>query len=239
MKILFVGTSHGIPEPQKSTSATFLCIGEHTYIIDGGADISQALRRYDIPHASVKAVFITHMHGDHFDGMPAFCDQIRWYYRDCDPQFFFPNPKCAELLRLWSDTIVNPLYTKDYHFNTYQAGVIYDDGIIKVTAIKTNHIDLSYGFLIEAEGKTVYFSGDMSYNIVEFKDLLGDKHYDLVVCEAAHHAPGALNDMLKTVDTDHLIMNHLEPVREEALGALKGNTPFKFDIAYDSMLVEI
>ena len=90
---------------------------------------------------------------------------------------------------------------------------------------------------MEAEGKTIFYSGDMGYGLPEYLTLLGDKHYDLVVCETAHHNPGTINDKLLLTNTDYLIMNHVNPNREEAI--VLENPPFKFKIAKDGDIVEI
>ncbi|MBO7218263.1 MAG: MBL fold metallo-hydrolase, partial [Clostridia bacterium] len=69
MRLIFVGTSHGIPESDRFCTSIFLEVGENVYIIDAGAPVSQMLLRYGFTHDAVKGVFITHLHGDHFDGI--------------------------------------------------------------------------------------------------------------------------------------------------------------------------
>ena len=106
MKIIFAGTSHGVPEKNAFCSSTFLSVGGNTYIIDAGAPVSGLLRNYDLPHASVKGVFVTHFHGDHMAGLAEFCDQITWYFKDCKPQIFLPEQDAVDLLHHWIKVVL-------------------------------------------------------------------------------------------------------------------------------------
>jgi ribonuclease BN (tRNA processing enzyme) len=243
MKVIVVGSSHGVPEKNRACTSLFLCAGGNTYIFDAGADISYHLRHNDIPHSSVKGIFITHPHTDHIDGLNAFCDQLLWFYGfdECVPKFFFPQENCIRALNMWME-IMQPHgpYRRDgFDFNVYNEGVIFNDGIVKVTAIRTKHCENSFSFRVECEGKLVFFTGDLGYSFPEYLDVLGDYTYDVVFCEGAHHNPGTVNEMLKTTPTKKLVIHHLNPDREVELVKLPGTTTFECLIAYDGLIVEI
>lgn len=241
IKINFVGTSHGFPENHRQCSSTFFTVGGNTYIVDAGADIGAALNKNDIPLESVKAIFITHPHGDHLNGILGLCDYITWYkpYHACNPKFMFPDKACIIAIENWRRFILDNNYyiRPDLDFNVYSAGVIFDDGILKVTAVKTAHISSSHAFILEAEGKRIFYTGDMVYNLSEYPRILGDHHYNLVICESAHHDPGTANEKLMHTNTDMLIMNHISLSREEELKRLK--PPFTYKMAFDGDIVEI
>ena len=117
--------------------------------------------------------------------------------------------------------------------------MIFDDGVVKVTAIQNKHTDRSFSFYVEAEGKKLFFSGDLGYGFGEYLDLLGDKQYDLVVCEGAHHAPGTVNDLLAKTNTKQMIINHINLEREPALVQFCATAPFPCQMAEDGLTVEI
>ncbi len=241
IKINFIGTSHGFPDAHRQCSSTFITVSGNTYIIDAGCDIGAAININDIPLESIKGVFITHPHGDHLNGIHGFCDFITWYkpFHVCQPKFMFPDKACIIAIEAWRKFITDKHYylRPDLDFNVYSEGVIFDDGVLKVTAVKTQHIERSYAFILEAEGKRLFFSGDMIYNLSEYPAILGEEHYDLVVCETAHHDLGTINEKLLETNTDFLVMNHVNPEREQALKVV--NPPFKFMIAKDGDIVEI
>jgi ribonuclease BN (tRNA processing enzyme) len=243
MKFNFYGTSHGLCDAHRACSCTLLTVGENTYVFDAGTDLMAAVNKNDIPLDTIKAVFVTHPHTDHTAGLPSFCDQITWYepFHICNPAFYFPHKVISVAIDCWRQMFhFDAIAARpSLNYNLYSDGFVYDDGVIKVSALRTDHIKQSFAFLIEAEGKTILYSGDMSYNFTELPRLLGDRAYDLVVCEAAHHARGAVNELLSTINTKNLVINHVEPVRAEALMALEGNVPFNFNIADDGFIKEI
>ncbi|MBQ3638688.1 MAG: MBL fold metallo-hydrolase, partial [Clostridia bacterium] len=69
MRIILIGTSHGVPEPHRRCSSTLIEIGGAYYIVDMGTQTAEDLRRRGIPFEAVRAVLCTHPHGDHTDGL--------------------------------------------------------------------------------------------------------------------------------------------------------------------------
>ncbi len=230
-----------MPERHRFCTSIFLQVGENTYIFDAGAPVSALLERMDIPHSSVKGVFITHAHSDHVNGLAAFCSELMWYigYIDCDPVFCYPEHKCIDAVSHWIETLFDSTIRESLQNKVYSEGVIFDDGIIRVSALRNKHLNIAYSFKVEAEGKTIFLSGDLGYGFGEYLDLLGDEIYDLVVCEGAHHDPGTVNDILAKTPTKRLIINHINPEREPYLRELENNTSFPCCLAEDGLQVEL
>ena len=76
MKITFLGSSHGVPEPNRKCSCIMVEVEQNIYLIDIGTPAIDLLRRRGKSIDAVKGVFITHMHGDHTDGLIQFADLI-------------------------------------------------------------------------------------------------------------------------------------------------------------------
>ena len=242
MKWTVAGASHGVPEKHRFCASIFLQVGENTYIFDAGAPISALLDHYDIPHNSVKAVFVTHAHSDHLNGLPAFCSELMWWggYRDCDPLFHYPEQKCIDAVQGWLHALGHtPLNRGPLKEQIYDEGLIYDDGIIRVTARQNKHTNRSFSFFVEAEGKKIFLTGDLGYGFGEYLDLLGDQKYDLVFCEGAHHNPGTVNELLKQTPTRQMVVHHLNLEREPYLRKLPAETPFVCQLAEDGLTVEL
>ena len=81
MKITFLGTSHGVPAADRFCSSTMIEIGEAVYLIDGGAPTGDLLIRNGINYDRIKAVFTTHIHGDHTLGMLGMLSLSNWKFR--------------------------------------------------------------------------------------------------------------------------------------------------------------
>ena len=150
MKITFFGSSHGIPEPHRRCSCTLIEIGDSRYFIDMGMMPIEELVNRGIAVDSVKAVFITHMHGDHTNGLISFVDLCSWVYKTAEPKIFLPKLKGKEIIYNWLETTGTK--AREFEFAEVSEGVIFDDGVLKVTAVRTKHCDVSFAFVLEAEG---------------------------------------------------------------------------------------
>ena len=188
MRITFFGSGHGIPEPHKKCSSAMVEVGEHRYIIDMGTQVIEGLTDRRLPVKSVKAIFITHMHGDHTNGLLSFLDLCSWKYTEADPAVYLPEDtdRYARVISEWISC--NHVTMRPFRFFHVEAGCIYDDGMLRVTAYRTKHLEYSYAYLLEAEGKRVLFSGDLSKQgpLEDFPTEVLDEGLDLAVCECAH-----------------------------------------------------
>ena len=187
MKITFLGSSHGVPEPHRRCASILIEVGENRYFVDMGTQSIEKLIDRKISIDSVKAIFITHMHGDHTDGLFSFIDLCNWYYKSANPKIFLPID-AQRVRHVFADWIgCNGNTLRDFDFLQYDAGLVYDDSIIRITAYKTKHTENSHAFLLEAEGKRVLFSGDLFRDpSQDFPVQALEKPLDLAICECAH-----------------------------------------------------
>lgn len=189
MKFTFIGSSHGVPEKNRKCTCIQLELGADRYFFDMGTSAIEKLRDWEAPIDSVKGIFISHPHGDHINGLIPFVDLCSWYapFKTADPQILLPTQACIDAFTTWRAAIGTPL--REFRFGVIQAGQIFDDGVLRVTAIPTKHCPNSYAFLIEAEGKRVLYTSDLSNPPADFPQAEADKGLDLLICEGAHFSP--------------------------------------------------
>lgn len=243
MKIVFFGTSHGVPEANRKFSCTMLEIGDTRYFIDMGTHAIEELNTRNIPAESVKSVFITHMHSDHTNGLLSFADLCSWYYRNANPSFILPEPIEDNKASIAAWLECNGTTLRDFDFLPVKEGLFYQDENIKVSAFKTKHTAMSYSFLVEAEGKRVLFSGDLSTKgpKEDFPVSVFEKPLDLAICECAHFKATAYlplfenQENLKAICFNHYIGTYLPSILE-VKNVLK-NIPFY--IANDEMEITL
>lgn len=72
MDLLFLGTSAGVPTKARNVSATAVieASGSHWYLIDCGEGTQHQLLHTPLSIRDLRAIFITHVHGDHCFGLP-------------------------------------------------------------------------------------------------------------------------------------------------------------------------
>ncbi len=244
MRITFLGSSHGLPEANRKCSSILVEIGENRYIIDAGTGITEPFATKNIPLSSIRAILITHMHGDHTNGLIPFLELCNWAYKEVNPDIFLPGDmeKTKAALEAWmSCNTINP--PRAFPYKPVACGVIYDDGAAKFTAFKTKHTAASFAYLLEAEGKRVLFCGDLSHNgpADDFPLSVLEQPLDLAICEAAHFdATDYLpilggNKNLKSLCFNHYSERHLCSVIE----AKRALSEIPVSIATDEMEINL
>ena len=117
----------------------------------------------------------------------------------------------------------------------YSAGVIYDDGTLRVTAIPTRHCEPkpSYALLLEGDGKRVLMSGDLSQFLAkgDFPEIVAREELDLFVCEMAHFGAEHVAPYLKTCRAKQVMFNHYQLRKERDIRQLAQCYGFTFPIA--------
>ena len=103
MRLTFIGTSHGVPEPHRRCSSNLLEVNGAYYIIDMGTQTIEELRRLGIRIEDVRLVICTHPHGDHTNGLVSFVDLVNWYYKKASPLILLPDENMIAPLKAWNE----------------------------------------------------------------------------------------------------------------------------------------
>lgn len=81
MSVTWLGTSSGNPSLRRNVSSIALCHGSCTYLVDCGEGTSRQVLRSNIDPASISAIYISHLHGDHCFGLPGMIELISEAHR--------------------------------------------------------------------------------------------------------------------------------------------------------------
>lgn len=77
LHVALCGAGSPLPDPDRSGPCTAVVAGEQLFIVDAGAGSSRVLSRMRIPQDRIDAIFLTHFHSDHIDGLGELLMQ-RW-----------------------------------------------------------------------------------------------------------------------------------------------------------------
>lgn len=123
--------------------------------------------------AGYNAVFISHHHGDHCGLVSRIVEEIPVY---C-------GKETSEILEVIGDFIHSPLRCK---FSIFSDRETVQCGDIKVTPILTKHSARdAYMFFIEADGKTVLYTGDFN-DYSSTAEYISDKHVNVLITEGTN-----------------------------------------------------
>lgn len=245
MKLKFFGTSHGVPMEDRFCTCTMIQCGGRNYLFDGGAPVADMLVRSKTPFSSIRAVFTSHIHPDHTFGLFQFCSLANWHYRDSDMDLYLTEQGAVELFPQVVRFCDKSFDDQRLRFRLVEPGTFYDDGVLKVTAIPTRHMEPypSYAFLIEGEGKRILFTGDMKGpDAPDFPLEAAKIHCDLILCEMAHFGADAVRPYMEQCDTDRFWFHHVFHNYEKSMAdirGMEGQYPFLVHAVADGEEVEL
>lgn len=245
MKITFLGTSHGIAEKQRFCTSVVVTVGHRHYIIDAGAPLMTLLKNHDMAYEDVQGIFITHTHEDHFMGLVEFTFQMNAFSHFEHIRIPVFVPDAEKYQAMFQFLFGKSEFAGRLAYQVYGEGVIFDDGILKVTAIPVGHIANAHAFLLEAEGKKVVFTGDLRNDLTDYPKVIHEQECDLVVTEAAHFFLNRdyVVQCLAKSKCKAMVISHLYSGvnTDDVVAEFKEKIGSSFDIqfAYDNMVIEV
>lgn len=250
MKIRFFGTSHGVPSAERFCSCTCLEIGNRLYLIDCGAPAIDLMLRCGLHPDQLRAVFFTHIHGDHTDGLLNLADLCNWYFKESSFDIYMTEASGIDAYKRTINVVEAdiPIDESRIRFKFMDKDFVYDDGMLRVTPFPTAHMKYvgdghpSYSYLIEAEGKKIVFTGDLSHHMRDrdFPEIALKENVDLTVCEMAHFSPEEAEYFLTGYKGKKLLFNHVFPVEKlDKIKALDGKYGYPIDILSDGDIIEL
>jgi ribonuclease BN (tRNA processing enzyme) len=192
------------------------------FLVDCGATSMVAIRRYDVNPNSIDTVFITHLHGDHFGGLPFLILDAQLVSRRTRPLTLAGPPGFKQRLL---DAMENffPGSTKSERKFALEVielrpGVRILVNGVAVTPYVVNHASGAppFAYRIEIDGKVLAYSGD-----TDWVDTLAQAAHeaDLFICEAYfidkkvkfHLDLATLLDRMPQIRPKRLIATHMSP----------------------------
>lgn len=218
MKITFIGSSHGMPMPHRNCQCIMIEAGQKAYLVDVGGPAINWMVDNNFEKEKLKAVFVTHMHGDHTNDLLNLTDLATWCYRTMDFDVFLPEQRGIAPFEamLKMNNINSDVYPNDrIRFKAIENKNVYEDDTIKVTAYPTEHMHNgtlpAYGYLIESMGKKVYISGDLHGTLRDYPEITNQIELDAFIVECAHFPFPELQKRLENTKAKNVLITHVHP----------------------------
>lgn len=147
-EVKILGSSAAVPHFGRNHSAQILKIHNKTFLIDCGEGTQIQLKKRKIKVNRIHAIFISHLHGDHFLGLFGLISTMNIYGRKHDLDLFGPKglKEFIELQIKITDTHFN--YTINFiELNKTTSDCILETEKIEVLTIPLDHQIYCNGFL--------------------------------------------------------------------------------------------
>jgi ribonuclease Z len=178
MQLILLGTGYPYPSAERAGPSCAIVVGKRMFIVDAGRGTVMRLAAMGISWNSIDAVFLTHLHSDHIDGLPDLF-HCTWQFGKGTP-FKLYGPDGTQTV---ADGILQ-FYGPDIHIrrdlterlspegakidvHEIQQGVVYEiPDVVRVTAFLVDHrpVRPAFGYRFDDGRHSIVITGDTRPN---------------------------------------------------------------------------
>jgi ribonuclease Z len=197
MRVTLLGTGCPQVHPHRFGPASLVHAGGRQFLLDCGSGVTQRLVAAGSCGAALDAVLLTHLHSDHVVDLYQLIISSWHQGRDRPQRIFGPAGTRAfaeAIMAVWQAERAQRIAWErrpsdaalELEVSEFAEGPVWDADGVRISAFEVDHRPLqpAFGFLVEAAGRRVAFSGDTTVcdNLVPWA-----KDTDLLVHECFIH----------------------------------------------------
>jgi ribonuclease BN (tRNA processing enzyme) len=244
VKLHILGCGDAFGSGGRNQSGYLIEAADRRFLLDCGPTTLLAMKRGGFDPRRLDVIFLSHLHGDHFGGLPfLFIEYL--YKKPRDTPLHLAGPpgteeRVRELFRLMYGSGAEPRDLPPLWFHVLEPDEPIIIAAIQVLPFRVPHQvhDISLGLLITYEHKRILFSGDSAWS----EDFLTyARGVDLFLCECSHYDEETSNHVSYTVLREHLQQLQCKKLLLTHLGEqmLARRQELPVMTAEDGMVVEI
>jgi ribonuclease BN (tRNA processing enzyme) len=234
-EIVFIGTSDAFGAGGRRQSAIFARGDRGGMLLDCGATTNTGLNQLDISRDEIDVILISHFHGDHFGGIPAFLYAALYIDARRHPIEIVGPPEVEArvhaLAHAMGHHLENPDWTFPIRYREIRPGEAFSAGPAEIQAFATEHQLESnpQGYRVQLGREQIAYSGDTGWFDDLPKQIAGS---DLFICECTLHnahldfhlSLQELREHRDALDCGRLMLTHLGDEMVEQRGQIEIET---------------
>ncbi|RAV28607.1 ribonuclease Z [Sinomicrobium soli] len=148
MKLTILGCYSATPRAFTNPTSQVLEIKNHLFLIDCGEGTQVQLRKHSVKFARIRKIFISHLHGDHFYGLPGLISTFVLLGREAALDIYGPKgikEAITLMLKLGNSWTNFPLIF--HELSSADSECIFEDEKVEVHTVPLRHRVYTNGFV--------------------------------------------------------------------------------------------
>lgn len=190
VSVSFLGSGDAFCTAGRHQAAYLVRGKESSVLLDCGVTALASLKRDGVPSSSIDAILISHMHGDHFAGLPFFFLEYVYEEPRHRPLRIAGPPgieaRVHALFRAMYRESAAEALPYALEFIELRPGMPVELNGLRIEGFEVPHtkVDISLGLCIDVDGRRVAYSGDTGWTEELVRRAEGT---DLFICECCYY----------------------------------------------------